>query len=139
MNPTGANPTGIVYSIERKEEIYKLAQKYDFLIVEDDACYFIHFLDQVPKSFFSMDTDGRVIRLDSFSKMMSGGIRLGIVTAPKPVIEKLKNHMSSSNVHTSALSQVRYKYFFYFLIINNKILNFKVTKFLKFYCFAFNV
>ena len=95
-----------MFTNERKAEIYKLAQKYDFLIIEDDPYYFIHFLDKRPKSFFSMDTDGRVIRLDSFSKIMSAGIRLGVMTAPKPIIEKIQYHTSTSVIHTSGLSQV---------------------------------
>ena len=102
----GANPTGTVYSNERKLEIYKLAQKYDFLILEDDAYFYIHFLDEQPKSFLSIDVDGRVIRADSFSKVMSGGMRLGVITAPSPITQKLMLHTASSCLHASALTQV---------------------------------
>ncbi|OXU18971.1 hypothetical protein TSAR_007721 [Trichomalopsis sarcophagae] len=106
VNPTGANPVGTVYSNERKEEIYKLAQKYDFLILEDDAYYFLHFLDEQPRSFLSLDVDGRVLRLDSFSKILSAGIRLGVVTGPKPLLQKIGLHLACSTLHPSSLSQV---------------------------------
>lgn len=42
------------------------------------------------RSFLSMDVDGRVIRLDSFSKIISSGFRIGWVTGPKYLVEKLQ-------------------------------------------------
>ncbi|XP_076234228.1 kynurenine/alpha-aminoadipate aminotransferase, mitochondrial [Calliopsis andreniformis] len=106
LNPTGANPTGTVLIESRRKRVYELAQIYDFLIVEDDPYCFIHFLDKKPTSFFELDTDGRVIRLDSFSKVLSAGLRLGVVTARKEFITKLTTHMESTCLHASSLSQM---------------------------------
>ena len=39
-----------------------------------------------------MDTDGRVLRFDSFSKTMSAGIRIGWVSGPKPLIDRIILH-----------------------------------------------
>jgi len=108
VNPTGANPTGTVLSETRRRQVYKLAQIYDFLIIEDDPYYHIYFLDKQPTSFLSLDTDGRVIRLDSFSKIISSGLRLGAVTAGKKIVSALEIHMSNSVLHASALSQVKF-------------------------------
>lgn len=47
------------------------------------------FLDQLVPSFLSLDTDGRVIRLDSFSKSIAPGCRLGWITAQPSVCEQL--------------------------------------------------
>ncbi|XP_036916313.1 kynurenine/alpha-aminoadipate aminotransferase, mitochondrial isoform X2 [Sturnira hondurensis] len=41
--PNGNNPTGNSLTINRKKEIYELARKYDFLILEDDPYYFLQF------------------------------------------------------------------------------------------------
>ncbi|XP_030306076.1 kynurenine/alpha-aminoadipate aminotransferase, mitochondrial isoform X2 [Calypte anna] len=41
--PNGCNPTGNSLTTERKKEIYQLARKYDFLIIEDDPYYFLQF------------------------------------------------------------------------------------------------
>ncbi|EFN88912.1 kynurenine/alpha-aminoadipate aminotransferase, mitochondrial [Harpegnathos saltator] len=106
VNPTGANPSATVLSESRRRKVYELAQKYDFLIVEDDAYYFIHFLDKQPTSFLSLDTDGRVIRLDTFSKIVSSGIRIGAVTAHKKVVEKMIIHMENTSLHSSSVSQM---------------------------------
>jgi DNA-binding transcriptional MocR family regulator len=47
------------------------------------------FLDQLVPSFLSLDTEGRVIRLDSFSKSIAPGCRLGWITAQPSVCEQL--------------------------------------------------
>lgn len=106
VNPTGANPTGTVLTESRKRQIYDLAQTYNFLIVEDDPYYFLHFLDRAPPSFFELDNCGLVIRLDSFSKILSSGLRLGVVTAHKEFITKLTMHMETTSIHPSSLSQM---------------------------------
>ncbi|NWH47432.1 AADAT protein, partial [Fregata magnificens] len=71
--PNGCNPTGNSLTTERKKEIYQLARKYDFLIIEDDPYYFLQFEKPWAPTFLSMDVDGRVIRTDSFSKILSSG------------------------------------------------------------------
>ncbi|KAI9369051.1 pyridoxal phosphate-dependent transferase [Aspergillus egyptiacus] len=47
------------------------------------------FLDSLVPSYLSIDTDGRVVRLDTFSKTIAPGCRLGWVTAQPAVIERL--------------------------------------------------
>ncbi len=53
-----------------------------------------------------MDTEGRVIRLDSFSKIVGAGLRLGFITGPTPLIQKIEYHIQVSSIHPAALSQV---------------------------------
>nr|CAI5826667.1 unnamed protein product [Callosobruchus analis] len=106
INPTGSNPTGITMSTERKKEIYKICCKYNIIILEDDAYFFLHFLDKQPVSFLSLDTEGRVIRFDSMSKVLSSGLRLGWLTGPKQLVHYIELHVQSSILHSSTLSQV---------------------------------
>lgn len=112
--PTGQNPTGTTLPIERRLEIYALAQKYDMIIVEDEPYYFLQtgaagsnrvttscnkydqFLNSLVKSFLSIDTEGRVVRLDSFSKTMAPGTRLGWISGSKKILQQfLKLHETS--------------------------------------------
>ena len=67
---------------------------------------FLQYLPDRPPSFLSLDTEGRVLRFDSFSKVLSSGIRLGFVTGPPPLIERINLHMQASVLHASSLSQV---------------------------------
>jgi len=128
--PTGTNPSGIVIPMERRREIYKLACEYDFLILEDDPYHFLQFPDSestdgdestaalktreecqrylnetLMQSFFSMDTEGRVVRLDSTSKVLSAGNRIGWVTASKQILEKFDLIQQIDSIHSSGIGQ----------------------------------
>ena len=41
INPTGANPTGTLLPLERRQKIYELASQHDLLILEDDPYYYL--------------------------------------------------------------------------------------------------
>ena len=98
--PVGQNPTGLSMSEPRKREIYKTCQELGLIILEDDAYYYLHYgnesssseklpgIKSLPKSFLSLDTDGRVLRFDSLSKVISPGMRLGWISGPSDFIEK---------------------------------------------------
>lgn len=83
-----------------------------------------------PASFLSMDTEGRVIRLDSFSKIMSAGIRLGAVTAHKDIIKHLVIQMENTILHASSLSQVSFTkiYFFGNYSWKKKLIRYKISR-----------
>ena len=99
INPTGANPTGTILSEERRKEIYELASEHDLLILEDDPYYFLQFTGKRPSSFLSIDVEGRVLRFDSFSKVLSSGVRLGFVTGPQPLVDRIVLHMQVIRIH----------------------------------------
>ena len=52
-----------------------------------------------------MDIDGHVIRSNSFSKVLSAGLRIGFITGPKPLIERVVLHTQVSTLHTSTFTQ----------------------------------
>ncbi|CZR65785.1 related to aromatic amino acid aminotransferase 1 [Phialocephala subalpina] len=69
-----------------------ICSNVDVTIIEDDPeCQStgFKFLDELMPSFLSIDIDGRVIRLDSFSKTIAPGCRLGWITAQPSVCEQL--------------------------------------------------
>jgi len=103
--PTGSNPTGGSLTLDRKRAVYSIAQKNNLIILEDDPYYYLQFGEKTP-SLLSLDTDGRVLRFDSFSKIISSGLRVGFATGPNPLIERLNLHGQISFLHASGLSQV---------------------------------
>jgi kynurenine/2-aminoadipate aminotransferase len=103
--PTAQNPSGATLSPSRRQEIYQLAQRYDLIILEDDPYWFLHPQRRHLSSFLSMDEDGRVLRFDSFSKVISSGLRIGFVTGPSRLVEKLNFHVQATNLHNSGVSQ----------------------------------
>ncbi|KAK3567338.1 hypothetical protein QTP86_019605, partial [Hemibagrus guttatus] len=104
--PNGGNPTGASMTAERKQKVYELAHDYDLLIIEDDPYYYLQFEKPWAPTFLSMDVDGRVIRTDSFSKILSSGLRIGFVTGPKPLVDRVILHIQASTMHTSTFTQV---------------------------------
>ncbi|KAM6909105.1 kynurenine/alpha-aminoadipate aminotransferase, mitochondrial isoform 1-T1 [Xenentodon cancila] len=104
--PNGGNPTGASMTAERKKAVYELAQLYDMLIIEDDPYYFLQFEKPWAPTFLSMDVDGRIIRTDSFSKILSSGLRIGFVTGPKPLVDRIVLHIQASTMHTSTFTQL---------------------------------
>jgi len=103
--PTGSNPTGSSIDLERRKELYAIAQEHDLLILEDDPYYFMQFSKPWLPSLYSMDTDARVVRFDSCSKIFSSGLRIGFVTGPKELIDLVGLHMQATSLHTSGVSQ----------------------------------
>uniref|UniRef100_A0A671W1X4 Kynurenine/alpha-aminoadipate aminotransferase, mitochondrial n=1 Tax=Sparus aurata TaxID=8175 RepID=A0A671W1X4_SPAAU len=96
--PNGGNPTGASMTTQRKQEVYELARQYDMLIIEDDPYYYLQF-DKVGET-------GQIIRTDSFSKILSSGLRIGFVTGPKPLVDRVVLHIQASTMHTSTFTQL---------------------------------
>jgi kynurenine/2-aminoadipate aminotransferase len=102
--PHYSNPSGASLTQKRKEGIYKLACEYNFLILEDDPYYFLSFGEK-HTSFLNLDSEGRVLRFDSLSKVLSSGLRVGWCTGPNEIMERINYAMQSTSLHTSAMSQ----------------------------------
>lgn len=108
--PYGCNPTGMTATTERRKEVLQLARKYNFLILEDDPYFYLYFGKAArPLSYFQLELDepevGRVIRFDSFSKVLSAGMRMGFASGPKPIIDAMDMHTSTANLQGSSLIQ----------------------------------
>jgi len=103
--PTCQNPTGVTLSMERRKHLLELASEYDFLIIEDDPYSLVLYepIDVTPLK--SMDTEGRVIHLSTFSKILSPGLRLGWVVADDRLIEKFVLAKQGMDLCTSPLLQ----------------------------------
>ena len=107
--PTGGNPTGASLSLARRQRVYEVARTYDLLLLEDDPYHWLQYraargAARRP-SLLSMDRDGRVLRFDSFSKLLASGVRLGWATGPPALIERIELHGQASSLHTCGLAQ----------------------------------
>ncbi len=103
--PNFQNPTGLTMSLEKRKGLYELACKYDTMILEDNPYGDLRFTGENVPSIKSMDTEGRVIYSGTFSKVLSPGMRVGFVVAPKPVISKIVICKQVDDVHTNILAQ----------------------------------
>ncbi|PFG56419.1 DNA-binding transcriptional MocR family regulator [Vibrio sp. ES.051] len=73
------NPTGSSLSEAKKEQVVRLAEKYDVYIIEDDVYAELHFDIEKPTSLKTYDSQDRVLHCGSFSKNLCPGYRLGWV------------------------------------------------------------
>jgi 2-aminoadipate transaminase len=104
--PNFQNPTGICMSMEKRRRIYELACKYDVIILEDNPYGEIRYEGANIPNIKSLDTEGRVIYTGSFSKVIAPGLRVGFVSAPKEIIQKIVVCKQVSDVHTNIYAQM---------------------------------
>ena len=104
--PSFHNPLGICTSLEKRKEIYRLCCEYGVMILEDNPYGELRFDGEDIPTLKSMDTEGIVIYTSSFSKVMSAGIRLGFVIAPKPVLDKMAVGKQAVDTHSNLFFQM---------------------------------
>lgn len=102
--PRYHNPLGSSLSQKDKQEILKLANKYDIYIVEDDFLSDYE-TDSKADPIYSYDDQSRVIYLKSFSKIIFPGLRVGVAVVPDSLTELFSKYKIYSDVDTSMLSQ----------------------------------
>ena len=88
MIPDFQNPSGESLTLEERQMLVALAQKYDFLIVEDSPYCELRYEGEHIPSLYSLDPD-RVIYLGSFSKIFAPGFRLGWAIAHPDILDKI--------------------------------------------------
>lgn len=126
--PCGQNPTGATMSLSRRKELYSVAQELNLLIFEDDPYYYLQLPKYDPENLIdenfdkeklmevfsyssliptllSLDTDGRVIRMDSWAKTLAPGLRIGWITAQKPFLDVIQYMNEVSIQQPSGFSQ----------------------------------
>lgn len=103
--PNFQNPTGISLSLERRIKMLELAREYNFIILEDNPYGEIRFEGEPIRSIKSMDTEGRVVYLGSFSKTFIPGIRVGWIVAEEALIQKIACAKQATDLCSSTLGQ----------------------------------
>ena len=80
--PTFQNPTGTVMPIGRRNKLLEIAAQHQLPIIEDDYAQDLRYDGAEVPSLKSLDKNGNVIRLGSFSKIFLPGLRLAWATLP---------------------------------------------------------
>lgn len=87
--PTFQNPTGLCMSPARRRQVLEIAERYGFLVVEDDIYARMSFDGPPPPALKAGDANERVIYVSSFSKTLMPGLRVGYVTAPASLLRRM--------------------------------------------------
>ncbi len=108
--PNFQNPAGVTMSPERRRRLLELAREYDIPVVEDDPYGRLRFDGGHMKPLRALDDE--VIYLGTFSKIFAPGLRLGWVTAPKPILAKILLVKQAADLCGSNFAQVTAERYF---------------------------
>lgn len=98
------NPSGITTSLEKRKTLVEIAEKYDLLIVEDDPYGVLRFKGEFVPSMMKIGGIERVILLNTFSKILCPGLRIGMVVADKSIIRKMVLAKQGSDLCSPSLT-----------------------------------
>ena len=115
--PNFQNPSGVTISLDRRNEIVKLSDRYGIPIIEDDPYGQLRYEGTHIKPLVVLDAEclecqhngkysGNVIYLSTFSKTHAPGLRLGWVVAPKEVIHRMVQAKQGTDLHSSTFDQM---------------------------------
>jgi 2-aminoadipate transaminase len=106
--PNFQNPSGAVWSEERRDGLLELAREESLLIFEDDAYGELYFDGVDPaslRSIKSRDTDGFVLYMSTFSKILAAGLRVAWIHGPAAIVRRIELAKETGDLCSSTLSQ----------------------------------
>lgn len=105
ITPNFQNPTGATLSYERRKRIVELAQRFGFILVENDVYGELRYMGRDLPSLKQLDESGNTVLLRSYSKISFPGLRVGWVLAPRPLVARLVEAKQICDLHSDQLSQ----------------------------------
>jgi DNA-binding transcriptional MocR family regulator len=107
--PNGHYPTGESWTYDKKVAVLQLAQKYSFIILEDDFYGELYYQPTPPISLYSLASDLQedvcVFYTSSYHMLIHSNIRLGYLLIPKQNIETFVHAKYLLDKTASILSQ----------------------------------
>ncbi|MDF3333411.1 PLP-dependent aminotransferase family protein [Lacticaseibacillus rhamnosus] len=102
--PDFQNPTGVVMSVAKRKALIRLANQYDVMILEDNPYRDLRYDGKPLPTIKSFDTQGRVVYLGSFSKILSPSLRMGWLVAAPDLLQELLALKGGSDLESSNLT-----------------------------------
>ena len=106
ISPTHHYPTGIVMPIQRRQELLRWAsEKKERYIIEDDYDSEFRFSGHPIPPMLNIDTEGKVIYMNTFSKSIAPAVRISYMILPPALLEKYRETMSFYSCTVSGFDQ----------------------------------
>ncbi len=99
------NPTGTELSAERRERLLALARERSFFVLEDGVYSGLRF-DGPRLPALRNDAPAHVVHVESLSKTVAGGLRVGWLAARGPVLARLAHLKMNTDLHSPGLTQL---------------------------------
>ena len=103
--PTFQNPAGCTLSRPKRERLLELAERFDFVVFEDDPYVELRFEGDSHPTMLSMDGAGRVVYASSFSKTVCPGVRVGYLAGPADLMADVRRVATETYISPSMASQ----------------------------------
>lgn len=105
IQPRLHNPTGRDLAPDRRERLVELARRHSFFILEDGVYSDLRFEGEPLPSLRALDPD-HVVYVDSLSKTVAPGLRMGWVAASGPVLDRIAREKRNDDMAGATLSQL---------------------------------
>jgi GntR family transcriptional regulator/MocR family aminotransferase len=106
VTPSHQYPLGVAMTLRRRRALLAWAQRHSAAVIEDDYDSEFRFGGRPLEPLRTLDTDGHVIYVGSFSKTLLPGARLGFIAAPRSLRSALHKAKSVADWHTPTLEQL---------------------------------
>ncbi|MGQ9705860.1 MAG: aminotransferase-like domain-containing protein [bacterium] len=103
--PDFQNPSGVTMPEERRKRLLELAEKYDITVIEDSPYRELRYTGTQPPPIYSLDKEGRVVTLSTFSKIFCPGFRVAWIYGPEEIIDKMVVAKQSMDLCCPAFNQ----------------------------------
>ncbi|MFC3682309.1 MocR-like pyridoxine biosynthesis transcription factor PdxR [Hydrogenophaga luteola] len=90
LTPSHQYPSGAVMSLPRRHQLLSTARTHNAWVLEDDYDSEYRFSGPPISSLEGLDTDGRVLYMGTFSKVLYPGIKLGYLVVPKALVASFR-------------------------------------------------
>ena len=104
--PNFQNPSGVTLSLERRRQLIDLAERFRFMIFEDDPYGELRFEGTPLPSLAALDVSGCVVHFHSTSKTFTPGMRVAWALAQAEVIDKMEGFKQATDISTNSLAQL---------------------------------
>jgi 2-aminoadipate transaminase len=98
------NPTGRTMSLERRKRLLEVAEHHGVPVIDDNPYDEVYYRGQVPPSLRLLNPEW-AMELKTFSKMVSPGLRIGWLMAPRPYMQIFERVKQSTDLHANTFCQ----------------------------------
>ncbi len=106
ISPTHHYPTGVVMPVGRRQELLRWAgEREDRYIIEDDYDSEFRFSGHPIPPLLNMDTEGKVIYMNTFSKSIAPAVRISYMILPPALMERYKKNLGFYSCTVSGFDQ----------------------------------
>ena len=106
ITPYRSFPSGVTATAAKKREYLQWAERVDGVIIEDDFESEFTLSMKPEETVFRLDTEGRVIYLNTFSKTVAPAVRVGYMVLPEDLARQFEEKLGFYSCTVPAFEQL---------------------------------